>query len=75
MYDQLFNTEYHAPDYVQQLQNLVQPDMHSFEGKNFVDWSHSQGFIVTDPGLHPLEDSHLAACKLWQPIYANALNI
>ena len=74
MDDQLFNTEYHAPDYVQQLQQLVQPSMQSFEGKNFVDWSRDQGFSVTDT-LHPLEDAHLAVCKLWQPIYANALNI
>lgn len=74
MDDQLFDTEYHAPDYVQQLQHLVGPEMQSFEGKNFVDWSRDQGFSVTDT-LHPLEDAHLAACKLWQPIYANALGI
>ena len=74
MDDHLFNTDYHAPDYIQQLQNLVQPDMSSFEGKNFVDWSQDQGFVVTDT-LHPLEDAHLAACKLWQPIYADALEV
>jgi hypothetical protein len=70
----LFDTEYHAPDYVQQLQNLVRPEMQSFEGKNFVDWSQDQGFGITKT-LHPLEHAHLAACKLWQPIYAKALGI
>jgi hypothetical protein len=72
MDDQLFNTEYHAPDYVQQLQNLVGPEMQLFEGKNFVDWSRDQGFSVTDT-LHPLEDAHLAACKLWQNKYKELL--
>jgi len=74
MDDHLFNTEYHAPDYVQQLQDLVRPDMSSFEGKNFVDWSRDQGFSVTDT-LHPLENAHMAACELWQNAYADALNI
>jgi len=74
MDNHLFNTEYHAPDYVQQLQNLVHPEMQSFEGKNFVDWSRDQGFFITDT-LHPLEDAHNAACELWQPIYDNALSI
>ena len=74
MDDHLFDTEYHAPDYVQQIQNLVQPNMKSFEGKNFLDWSRAQGFSITN-ALHPLEDAHNAACELWQPIYAKALNI
>ena len=74
MDDHLFNTEYHAPDYVQQLQDLVRPEMSSFEGKNFVDWSRDQGFSVTDT-LHPLENAHMAACELWQNAYADALNI
>ena len=72
MDDHLFNTEYHAPDYVQQLQHLVQPEMQSFEGKNFVDWSHSHGFAVTET-LHPLEDAHRAACNLWQDTYKKLL--
>jgi len=72
MDDHLFSTEYHAPDYVQQLQNLVRPEMSSFEGKNFVDWSRDQGFAITET-LHPLEDAHVAACELWQDQYAKYL--
>jgi hypothetical protein len=48
--------------------------MLTFEGKNFLDWSYSHGFAVTQPGLHPLEEAHAAACDLWQPVYAQALN-
>ena len=64
----------HAPDYVQELQNLINPDLELFDGKNFIDWSHANGFAVTEIGLHPLEDAHIAACNLWIDRYAQALN-
>jgi hypothetical protein len=73
MDDHLFNSECHAPDYVQQLQNLVRPELQSFEGKNFVDWSRSRGFAITET-LHPLEDAHRAACELWQDTYNKYLH-
>lgn len=71
----LFDTECHAPDYIQELQKLVQPAMTNFEGQNFVDWSRTNGFVVTDPGLHPLEDAHSAAKTLWADTYARLLNV
>ena len=71
---QLFDQEFHAPDYIQELQKLVQPDLQLFQGQNFVDWSYKQGFTVTNPGLHPLEEAHLAACNLWVDVYGQALN-
>jgi len=73
MEEEFWDRQWHAPDYVQQLQNLTQEPMLTFEGKNFVDWSYSHGFAVTQPGLHPLEEAHAAACDLWQPVYAQAL--
>jgi hypothetical protein len=71
----MFDRRWHAPDYVQVLQDLVKPDLKLFEEQNFVDWSRSKGFTVTDEGMHPLEDAHLAACELWQDQYAQALNV
>jgi len=71
---QLVDQGCHAPDYIKELQELVQPLLTNFEGQNFVDWSCSKGFAVTDPGLHPLEDAHAAACNLWQNKYNQALN-
>jgi hypothetical protein len=71
----LFDQTSHAPNYIQELQALIKPPMKNFEGQNFVDWSYKNGFTVTDPGLHPLEDAHIAACNLWQDSYAHALNI
>ena len=69
----LFDQTCHAPDYVQELQELLRPKLELFEGRNFVDWSHDRKFAVTDPGWHPLEDAHIAACELWQDRYAQAL--
>jgi hypothetical protein len=74
MDDLLFDQQYHAPDYIQTLQNLVKPELETFEGYNFVDWSKSKGFTVTEH-LHPLEEAHIAACELWQDRYAQALNV
>jgi hypothetical protein len=73
----LFDREHniHSPDYVQVLQNLVKPDLVLFEGQNFIDWSYKNGFEVTELGLHPLEDAHIAACNLWIDRYAQALNV
>jgi hypothetical protein len=74
MDDLLFDQTYHAPDYIQELQALVKPAMQTFEGKNFVEWSHANGFEVTPPpGDHPLEEAHAAACDLWIDVYRQAL--
>jgi hypothetical protein len=70
---ELFDQTFHAPDYIQELQKLVNPDLQLFEGLNFVDWAYKQGFTVTTPGLHPLEDAHSAACNLWVDVYGQAL--
>lgn len=72
MDDNLLDSEYHAPDYIKQLHNLVSPELHLFENKNFVDWSREHGFAVTE-NLHPLEDAHQAASKLWQYRYKKLL--
>ena len=71
---ELLDQAHHAPDYIQELQALIVPCLENFEGQNFVDWSYTNVFTVTDPGLHPLEDAHLAACDLWQNRYDQALN-
>jgi hypothetical protein len=70
---ELFDNQWHAPGYVQELQQLVLPDLRLFEGKNFLDWSRSKGYTVTEPGWHPLEEAHRAAADLWRETYAQAL--
>jgi len=71
---ELFGKEFHAPDYIQTLQDLVQKDLQLFEGQNFLDWSRSHGYAVTEPGWHPLEEAHAAARDLWIDQYRKLLN-
>jgi hypothetical protein len=70
---ELFDQQWHAPDYIKELQSLVQPPMQNFHGKNFVDWSRDRGFAVTDIGMHPLEQAHVESCTLWTDVYAQLL--
>jgi hypothetical protein len=70
---EMWDTTWHAPDYVVTLQNLTREPLKNFEGKTFLNWSRDHGFAVTDPGLHPLEEAHAAACELWIDCYRQAL--
>jgi hypothetical protein len=71
---ELWDQTCHAPAYIKTMQKLVNAPMQSFEGKTFLDWSYHNGFAVTDPGLHPLEDAHYAAANLWKNQYAQILH-
>lgn len=66
---ELSNRLTHAPDYIQELQDLVEPELQLFDEKNFVDWSHKNGYAVTIEGMHPLEQAHQAAAKYWEDVY------
>ena len=66
---ELFDNTWHAPDYIKELQKLVFPPLQLFDGKNFVDWSHTHGYPVTIEGMHPLEEAHTAAAKYWEDVY------
>ena len=70
---EMWDTTWHAPDYIKTLQDSTKQPLQTFEGLTFLDWSYKHGFAVTDPGLHPLEDAHRAACDLWVDIYAQKL--
>jgi hypothetical protein len=70
---EMWDTTWHAPDYIKTLQDLTREPLQTFEGLTFLDWSYKHGFSVTDPGLHPLEDAHNTACKLWVDTYARML--
>jgi hypothetical protein len=63
-----------TPDYINELQKIIYPQMQLFEGQNFVDWSRTNKFTVSYHE-HPLEDAHIAAGKLWQEKYAQHLGI
>jgi len=70
---EIWDQHWHSNAYIQNLQNLTRPVLLDFEGKNFLDWSRDNGFDVSDPAWHPLEEAHAAACDLWIAHYAQAL--
>ena len=72
---EMWDPTWHAPDYIKTLQDLTREPLQTFEGLTFLDWSYKNGFTVTDPGLHPLEDAHAAACELWVDHYRCSLPI
>lgn len=65
----IFDTEFHAPNYIQELQKLTRPSMQDWEGMNFLDWCKSKNFEITEPGWHPLEQAHQEAAKFWKERY------
>ena len=70
----LWDTKWHAPEYIRTLQDLTKEPLQTFEGESFLDWSYTNGFEVTEIGLHPLEQAHAAACELWVVVYEQDLN-
>jgi hypothetical protein len=68
----MFDTEFHAPDYIQELQNLTKIQMTDWDGMNFLDWCKSKNFDITTIGWHPLEQAHAAAAEFWKERYKHA---
>jgi len=68
----IFDTEFHSPNYIQELQHLTKPLMQNWDGLNFLDWCKSKNFNITQVGWHPLEDAHKAAAVFWKDKYMQA---
>ena len=64
--DSLMCQRWHAPPHIVELQEEVQPHLHAFEGRNFLDWARHKEFAITPAG-HPLEAAHAAAAELMLP--------
>ena len=73
MDSEMWDTKWHAPEYIRTLQDLTKEPLQTFKGESFLDWSYTNGFEVTAVGLHPLKDAHAAACDLWVDVYEQAL--
>ena len=61
--DLIFERQWHSTPAVAGMQNYIQPYMSTFQGKNFIDWSKSNGFEISNTS-HPLEAAHQAAADL-----------
>jgi hypothetical protein len=62
----LLDTQWHAPTYIQTLQQQVQPHLKSFNGQSFLEWSRTQGYPESNR-WHPLEQAHAHAADHWLP--------
>ena len=60
------------PSYIQHLQSLIKPDMHTWNGMSFLEWSRYNGFEITEL-FHPLLAAHQAAADFWIDTYKELL--
>lgn len=72
--DQDFRKQTQTPGYITDLRKAITPCLETFQGQTFLDWSYSNGFLVTEL-LHPLEQAHRAAADLWRDRYQQLLQI
>ena len=61
MDDLMLEHEFHCTPAMQLLQQQIKPYLHQFQGMNFLDWSHFNGFEISQINHHPLEAAHQAA--------------
>ena len=73
MDDLLLDKKFHCPEYINFLQNQVKNNLHNFDDKNFLDWSKSNAFKISDK-WHPLDEAHQAAAEYWLPKVRTLLN-
>ena len=69
-----FHMQSKSAEYIKDLRTAVRPDLETFQGQTFLEWSYSKNFPVTDL-LHPLEQAHRSAADLWRDRYAQLLHI
>ena len=67
----MMNRKHHAPDYVQTLQDSVRSFLHTFDGKNFLEWSKDNQHPIS-ANWHPLESAHKHAAEYLWPEYEKA---
>lgn len=72
--DSLFCQKWYASPHLIELQDKIKPDMHWFEGKNFLDWTQYRGMKISESG-HPLQESHAAAAELMISVVESALHV
>ena len=68
----MLDKEFHAPDYIKELQHMISPYMNDWEGKTFLEWCSDKQFEITEM-LHPIEQAHQAAADFWIPVYKQRL--
>ena len=59
----LFDKTWHATNGVQLLQNIVEPVITTFDGRDFLSWARNLGLPISERN-HPLAVAHLAAAEI-----------
>lgn len=72
---ELVENEWFNEDYLLHIKDACKNNLFDFDGLNFLDWSKKNGFEITNPGWHPLEDAHVAAAEYWLSTYKQLLNL
>lgn len=57
----LFDSRWNTSTGIVQLQQRVAPNLHLFDGLNFVEWSQHNRYPISEYLHHPLEQAHVAA--------------
>ena len=57
-----FDTEWHCPTYIENLQNNIKDDVMWFNNTGFYDWAKENNYNISD-NWHPLEEAHKDAYK------------
>jgi len=52
-----FDTQWHCPKYIENLQDIVRDDIQWFEDMSFYDWAKTNNYKISDK-WHPLEEAH-----------------
>jgi len=60
----LFDTKFHSPPYIRNLQNQLKNELHRFARYNFVEWANKRNFEISDNN-HPLHEAHERAAEIW----------
>lgn len=67
------NPAWHDPRAVSLLQDRVRSKINLLQSQTFLDWARQQGFAISST-LHPLDQAHLAAADLLQPVISQICN-
>jgi hypothetical protein len=64
---------WHTSGAIMSLQQYIQPYLHLFDNKTFLEWSRAHNYPIST-GWHPLDSAHTAAADIILPVAKKILN-
>jgi len=60
--------------WIEEMRNLIKENINSFpENMSFLEWAQHNQFDITEEGLHPLSEAHVAAANYWIQKYKESI--